>query len=161
MRRLWKRTELGTGHSAGWNDGAREKCRPDRPTVLLESDDRAEAVMLWQALGDQGYRMEWCPGPDRGRTRRCSLTASGRCDAADQADVVVSHLDFTCKAARDTVSALAQRPEGAPVLVSAPTYIRARYPEVGEGTTVIPDHLTSHRVVRAVQSAISNPSPGS
>lgn len=159
MRLRWKSTELGTDYARDWRAGFVETNATNRPTVLVETEDGAEAVALWRALGRQGYHMQWCPGPDAEANRRCSLVNSGSCPLVDRADVVLSHLDFTCAEARATLAALQNDTTTAPVVISAPTYVRARYPEIDRGATVIPDHLTGQRVTRAMAEALGS-APG-
>lgn len=153
----WKSTELGTDYARDWRGGFVQDHATNRPTVLVETEDGVEALALWRALGQNGFRMQWCPGPDRDANRRCSLVNSGSCPLVEHADVVLSHLDFTCEAPRETLAALRKnKKSAAPVLVAAPSFVRARYPEVTGGSTLIPDYLTSHRVVSAVKEALTS-----
>lgn len=159
MRLPWKSKKLGTDFARDWRGEFAENVAAKGPTVLLETADGEEAVGLWRALGREGLRMQWCPGPDREADRRCTLVASGQCALLEQADVVVSHLDFTCSAARDTLAALRENqrenPSGAHVVVAAPNFARARFPEITDGVTLVPDYLTGYRVVTAVNQACS------
>lgn len=161
MRLPWKSTELGADYAGDWKGGFVQDHASNRPTVLVETEDGAEAVALWRALGRHGYRMQWCPGPDRDSNRRCSMVTSGQCPLVSRADVVLSHLDFTCEASRETLAALQDSPSAPPVLVSAPSFVQARYPEVRRDVTVIPDNLTGHRAVSAVDDALGSARPSS
>lgn len=157
MRLSWKSTDLGSDYARDWRGGSVQNIATNRPKVLVETEDGAEAIALWRGLGRSGYRMQWCPGPDEEANRRCSLVSGEGCALVEGADVVISHLDFTCDAARETLAALQQSQSTGKVLAAAPDVVRARHPEIEQGVTMLPDQLTSDGVVSAVQNALAPP----
>ena len=78
----------------------------ERPSVLFESHDGAEAHAAWKLLERHGYRTMWCPGPMGGFSPRCTLTATGSCPLVDQADAVVSALDLRDARCKEVAHAL-------------------------------------------------------
>lgn len=148
-------TTLGADYAHAWRATVTHDEPTDRPTVLLEAEDETVAATLWRDFGSHGYQMQWCPGPGGLSNRQCPLASGGTCALADRADVVISHLDFTRQDARDTLAALATTHPDTPVLVAAPNFVRARFPEITHGFTALPDQLLSARVLAAADTALA------
>lgn len=165
MRWMRRTRALGYDHAAGWADRSEVGAPVDRPTVVVETEDGAEAVALWHALGREGYHVEWCPGPGGAPKQKCPLATTGRCDLVDGADVVLSDLGFSDDKSRQVAAMLAEKYPGTPVLVAAPAPAlarvagTARVPEPSARHSVLAYPLTTSGVIGAVRQAVRRRRP--
>lgn len=110
-----------------------EPWRWNRPRVLVEHGDESAGLAIASALRHAGYAVAVCAGPHE--QGQCPLTGTEGCAVAQEADVVVSCLDF-------------ERPEGQEVLDA----LRARCPDV---PLVLPSPAAAPgEIVAAVKDAV-------
>jgi hypothetical protein len=90
MRWLHRRQKkLGTDEAQDWSREPRDE-GGERPRVLLEVSEPAEAWSYWRLLGRHGYDVSWCPGPTASSS--CVLVEEGHCPLIEEADFVVTAL---------------------------------------------------------------------
>jgi hypothetical protein len=114
-----RRPHLGRDFAGKWADH-------DRPRILLESPDGAEAYAVWKLLHRRGYGFSWCPGP-RDDAEECALARTGQCPLVDTADAVVSTLDLSTSCCRAVAMELDRVAVGIPVVVVQPGVQAAKW----------------------------------
>ncbi len=139
---------------AGHGPGALSGTALERPRVLLEMPDAAEALACTQLLASEGYDVMWCPGP-QGRPRRpCPLVGGGHCSLLDVAHVVVSALDHDDPLSQGIRGVLGNRSSRVPVVVARPRPLPGREDRRGPGDPCADMPLTGTALVAAVGRAI-------
>jgi len=152
MLKDWFRRPLGDDFAGDWPDQALGA--DDRPMVLFECADGAEAHAAWQLLRRNGYRMTWCPGPQGGFfSPQCALSAAGHCPLVEEADAVVSALDLRDPGCEEVVRALHAQARETPVVVVAPKRSAARWAEEVPDCEVVAGPLSSKVLIRALSVA--------
>lgn len=153
------RRRLGKDFAHDWEDESEE-----RPRVLFESPDGAEAHAAWVVLRRHGYRTMWCPGPRA--DAECPLSTTGRCRLVEEADAVVSALnlhDPRCAAVARGLDTVA---EDRPVIVVAPKASTAHWAEELPACRVVAGPLSAKVLVRSLDVAgvtpplVGVPEPG-
>ena len=114
-----KRQRLGRDFAGKWADH-------DRPRILFESPDGAEADAVWKLLHRRGYGFTWCPGP-RDDAEECALARTGQCPLVDTADAVVSTLDLGASCCRAVAKELDRVAVDIPVVVVQPGLHAAKW----------------------------------
>jgi hypothetical protein len=104
------------GRPRSWQPG-RWPERTTRPRVLLEDPDGAILATGELFLQRQGFDVAACLGPQRMGHRRCQLTTGGRCQLAQDADVVYSSLSWSDPNSREVLVALRAEYPRTPVVV--------------------------------------------
>ncbi len=145
------RMKMGRDHAAGWRSSA--KADVARPVVLIESEDPAEAQVLWRHLELEGYDAVWCSGPEEGGPGRCLLVTAGHCPLMDEADVVLATWPSTA-AHRQVLGAEQQRYPGTPVIVTASPRVPAESQGPFDGHQVLCRHASVETVLGAVNDAL-------
>ena len=132
---------------------------PDRPRVLIEEPDIAEAFGCWCLLADNGYEVSWCPGPVGPPTRVCPLVATGHCGLVQHADVVVSSLGLHREASRMVVAALRRRHPETPLVVQAPqqSLVVQQAPRFEESWGAVPMPVSCRTLLDSVALALAGP----
>lgn len=148
---------LGRDHAGRWARRGDAAARHDRPQVLVEEPDAAEAFAYWRLLEDNGYRASWCPGPEAPPGRPCPLVRGGRCRLVEQADVVVSSLGLHHESARRVIQALQRVHPEKPVIVEGPRPVLERYAGMLEGRRVVRMPVTGCAVLASVRDALERP----
>jgi len=126
----------------------------NRSTVLLEVPDGAEAVAYWRLLTENGYEVEWCPGPERVPSRRCPLVTSGQCELLERADVVVSALGLNEKSCRRVVEARDRLYPEKPVVTQASRSDFVRWESLVEGDQPLPTPVDGKALLQSVEDAL-------
>ena len=151
------RRPLGEDFAAGWD--AEPGQRDDRPRVLFESPDGAEAHAAWKLLARHGYRTAWCPGPGGGFSPRCSLTATGSCPLVDGADAVVSALDLSDGRCQEVARALNAVAPDTTVVVVAKKRSVAQWSAQLPACRVVAGPLSSKVLVESLTSGDPEEAP--
>ena len=153
-----RRKMLGRDHAGRWTRrGDAVGARGERPQVLVEEPDAAEAFAYWRLLEDNGYRASWCPGPETAPGRRCPLVFGGRCRLVEQADVVVSSLGLHNESARRVFEALRRVHPEKPVVVEGPRPVLERYAGMLDGQRLVRMPVTGRAVLASVRDALGPP----
>lgn len=83
-----RQRKLGIDEAANWPRQSEDG--EERPRVLLEVKDPAEAWSYWRLLGGHGYDVSLCSGPTA--THACALVVDQHCPLLEEADFVVTAL---------------------------------------------------------------------
>jgi hypothetical protein len=147
-----RRKLLGRDFARDWTHRGESTEPVARGTrVLLEQPDGAEAVAYWHLLTDNGFAMEWCPGPLGGLGVRCPLLSSGHCELLESADVVVSALGIEYKPSRQILEAEKNTYPDTPVIVQASRHEFARWANELEGIQILQAPVTAPALLSAVR----------
>ncbi|HXW34480.1 MAG TPA: response regulator [Acidimicrobiales bacterium] len=149
-------TKLGRDFVRSWSKAQSPGFESERSRVLVETPDGAEAYAYWHLLTDNGYNVEWCPGPGGSTHRSCALVASGSCPLVDRADVVVSALGLERRSSREVLEAIRRSRPQTPVVTQAPKPQFERWPEVVGGTEHLRTPVTGPALLRSVADVISD-----
>jgi hypothetical protein len=125
-----------------------------RSRILLEMTDGAEAVAYWRLLKENGYEVEWCPGPEGPPAQRCPLVTSGRCELVERADVVVSALGLDKESCRKVVAARGRLHPETPVVTQASRSDFARWANLVEGDQPLPTPVCERALLRSLEDAL-------
>lgn len=109
------RRPIGEDLAQGWQPASEDG--EDRPRILFESPDGAEAHAVWKLLERHGCRTMWCTGPQDGAA--CVLVAAGSCPLVEEANAVVSSLDLRNQRCQEVARALDAGAASTPVVVMA------------------------------------------
>jgi hypothetical protein len=143
------RRPLGEDFARGWPDGPDD----DRPRVLFESPDGAEAHATWKLLRRHGYHTMWCPGPQGGFSTECTLTATGRCPLVGEADAVVAALDLRDPRCEAVVRGLDAQAAETPVVVVTPRGATVQWAGELPHSQVVAGPLSSKVLIRSLAEA--------
>jgi len=144
------RRRLGKDFARDWDDEARE-----RPRVLFESPDGAEAHAAWTVLRRHGYRTMWCPGPRA--DAECALSTTGRCRLVEDADAVVSALDLSEPSSQAVARELDAVAEDKPVVVVAPRATASQWADELRACRVVAGPLSAKVLIRSLDVAGAPP----
>lgn len=127
------------------------------PRVLIETPDFAKQAALTRILGDQGYSVLACGGPE-GTDDRCALVEHHACDGVAGADVVVHAMRPHDSRNREVLLSILQHYTDTPVVVEAPRpYVEAN-PDDFADCVVVHQPMTSATLVKAVETALATKS---
>jgi hypothetical protein len=124
--------------------------------VLIEEPDGAEAFAYWHLLRDNGYVVEWCPGPKSPLGGRCPLVSCGHCELVERADVVVSSLGIDNAPSRNVLGALRDLHPEIPVIVGASRREFARWAPLFEGNSVLRTPVTAAALLDSVEGVLAH-----
>ncbi|HVC69656.1 MAG TPA: hypothetical protein VNC61_05255 [Acidimicrobiales bacterium] len=127
-----------------------------RSRVLLEVPDGAEALAYWRLLTNNGYDVEWCPGPEGPPALRCPLVTSGHCELIDRADVVVSALGLDQEPCRHVIESRSRLHPETPVVTQASREAFTRWAELVEGDQPLPTPVCGEALLGSVQDALAD-----
>lgn len=142
--RRWPRR---VGSLEGEQQGAR---------VLIEEPDGAEAFAYWSLLMDNGYEVEWCPGPGRPSEGPCPLVASGHCELVEHADVVVSSLGVHYEPCRDVLGAIRRLHPETPVIVETTRGEFTRWGDLFDGSWELRAPVTRQALLGSVHDVLAD-----
>jgi len=155
---MWRRRLLlGRDFARRWTHRDRGAGAANRPRVLIEEPDVAEAFAYWHLLEDHGYAVSWCPGPAGPPPRRCPLVDLGHCDLVGCADVVVSSLPLQLHSSRQVIAALRYLHPATPMIVQAPRQQLEQWsPLLGSGASgVMRMPVTGTTLLESVEQVLS------
>lgn len=124
-----------------------------RPRVLVEHPDAAERAVLEHRLGEAGFSVATCAGPDATQGRACPLAVEGDCPLVSRADVIVHGLPIGHEENREVLRLLRARYSDTPVVVEIPRPEAERYTGTLAGCVVLPFPASGEEIVRAVSEA--------
>lgn len=133
---------------------------PGRHRVLIENSDFGTGYSVGRLLMEEGYAVAVCEGPDCRQARRCPLVATGECDLAAKADVIVHSLDLNRPDHAEVLRALRGRYPAARIVVEIPEPSVARHRELLEGCSVLHSPATRTSLTHAVGTAVATLSRG-
>ena len=128
---------------------------PGGPKVLVENPDQGVGYSVERLLIGQGYDVAVCEGPDSRQARRCPLVATGECDLATNADVIVHSLNLDRRDHAEVLQALRERHPDANIVVEIPEPSIARHQELLEGCSVLRFPATRASLTDAVEAAVA------
>ena len=126
-----------------------------RSRVLIETTDVAKQVALARILGDHGYAVLACGGPE-GTDDRCALVEHETCNGVAGADVVVHAMRPQDPRNREVLRHILELYSDVPVVVEAPKPYVTRHPREFEGCHVIYQPMTSETLIEAVEAALGD-----
>lgn len=126
---------------------------PGGPRVLVENPDLGVGYSFERLLIEQGYGVAVCEGPDCWKARRCPLVATGECDLAANADVIVHSLNPNRPEHAEVLQALRSRYPTAPVVTEIAEPAMAHHRELLRGCSVLRFPATRTSLTRAVHAA--------
>ncbi len=124
---------------------------PAGKRVLIEAGDWAQQESLSRILEKAGYQTACCDGPEDGA--RCGLVAGSGCSGCSDADVVVHTLRHSDPRNREVLLEIRKRFPDLPLIVEVPGPRVERYPDDFAGCIVIPQPMTTSRLLAAVSEA--------
>lgn len=133
---------------------------PGGPRVLVENPDFGIGYSMERLLIERGYDVAVCEGPDCNQARRCPLVATGECDLAANADVIVHSLNLDRPDHAAVLQALRERCPGARIVVEIPTPSIARHQELLEGCSILRFPATRTTLNNAVEVAVASRTHG-
>lgn len=122
--------------------------------VLIEGTEWSTREILGSILREEGYDVIACPGPE-GTGSRCTLVATGDCDAVVDADVIVHTLRHTDARNREVLVSLKRRYPDTPVVVEVPLPRVEQFREDFADCHVVPYPMTAESLLPAVREALS------
>ena len=129
------------------------------PRVLIEAPDFAKQAALTRILGERGYSVLACGGPE-GTDDRCALVEHHQCEGVAGADVVVHSMRPQDPRNREVLRSILEHYGDTPVVVEAPRpYVEAN-PQDFTDCVVIHQPMTSATLVEAVETALATRSAG-
>ena len=153
-----RRKMLGRDHAGRWTRrGDAVGARRERPQVLVEEPDAAEAFGYWRLLEDNGYRASWCPGPETARAvsaRWCLVAGVG-----SSSRPTWSSRRWACSTSPPAAVIEAMRrvhPEK-PVIVEGPRPVLERYAGMLDGQRLVRMPVTGRAVLASVRDALGPP----
>ncbi|MEZ5169291.1 MAG: hypothetical protein R3A49_00920 [Acidimicrobiia bacterium] len=132
-----------------WRDSDR-----DRPRVLIEHHGVAESEVVARILGEAGYVVATCEGPDASHGTACTMSKTGDCSLVDEADLVYHGLRVSDEVNREVLASIRRRYPDTPVIVEAAGPTLERYAEELEGFTTVAFPATSAGILRAVEAEL-------
>jgi len=129
---------------------------PRGKRVLIEEPDGAEAFAYWRLLTDDGYSVEWCPGPEGPTGGRCPLVSSGHCDLLEHADAVVSSLGIDHEESRKILEAMRRLHPETPVVVQASQREFGRWSHLFDGDRALRTPVTGQALLETVEEAVAD-----
>ena len=152
-----RRKPLGRDFARRWprRDESPEG-EPRGARVLIEEPDGAEAFAYWSLLTDNGYEVEWCPGPGRPSEGPCPLVFSRHCELVERADVVVSSLGIDHEPCRDVLGAIRRLHPETPVIVQATQREFTRWGDLFEGNWTLRAPVTGRALLDSVQGVLAD-----
>jgi ribosome-associated translation inhibitor RaiA len=133
---------------------------PGGPRVLVENPDFGIGYSAQQVLMDEGYDVAVCEGPDRAQARHCALVATGECDLAANADVVVHSLDLDRSDHAEVLRELRRRFPDTPIVVEVRTSSIVRHQELLNGCSILRFPATRATLTKAVEAAVASRTHG-
>ena len=124
--------------------------------MLIEEPDGAQAFAYWQLLTDNGYSVDWCPGPQDPLGGKCPLVSCGRCELVERADVVVSSLGIDDGPSRKVLEALSDVHPETPVIVEASRREFTRWATLVEKNSVLRAPVTAPVLLDSVEDALAH-----
>lgn len=124
-----------------------------RPHVLVEATEWANREVLVKHLHEAGYAVVGCAGPE-GTDGRCALVATGECESARSADVIVQSLRHTDPRNREVLETLRRHYPETPIVVEVPTPRVEQFAEDFDGCHVVPYPATLSQLTHAVERAL-------
>jgi hypothetical protein len=126
-----------------------------RPRVLIEYPDFGVGHCMASILQRNGFATAVCGGPDHLNRRRCPLVHSGRCEAAEDADVIVHGLNPDRPEHEAVLQALRSRCSNVPTIVEVPGPSVERHRTLLSGCTLMGFPATGETLLDAVRNATS------
>ena len=149
-----RRTSLGYDYAHNWSVDHPSVRASERPRVLVEASDGAEAFARVRLFERNGYDAAWCPGPPEAIGARCPLVAGEECPLTDWADVVVTSLGIEHPAGREVLEALRRAHPETPVIVETSRSAMVHWPQLIDGHRVLAAPTTAAQLLGAVQEQI-------
>ncbi len=158
---MWSRQKmLGQDVARRWARRAKgAEVVPGGARVLVEESDGAEAFAYWRLLTDNGYDVQWCPGPGGQPGSRCALVACGHCELVERADVVVSSLGIDNEPSRDVLASIRRVYPETPVIVQASKRELSRWASLFDGNRILRTPVTGRALLDSVRDALAHRSP--
>jgi hypothetical protein len=128
---------------------------PGGPRVLIENPDFGIGYSAQRVLIEQGYDVAVCEGPDHRQGRRCALVATGECDLAANADVIVHSLDLDHPDHAGVLRGLREGFPTARIVVEVPQASIEDHAEVLEGCSLVSFPATRASLTDAVRAALA------
>ena len=152
-----RRKPLGRDFARRWpRTGVSLEGAPRGARVLIEEPDGAEAFAYWSLLTDNGYEVEWCPGPGRPSHGQCPLVSSGHCELIEHADVVVSSIGIDHEPCRDVLGAIRRLHPETPVIVEATQREFTRWGDLFDGNWALRTPVTGDALLGSVRDVLAN-----
>ena len=126
------------------------------PRVLVEATEWAARETIAAILRDKGYTVIGCPGP-QGPDDPCPLVATGECNAAKEADVIVHTLRHSDERNREVLLALQRHYPDIPLVVEVPSPTVERFAEDFRDCNVVTFPMTSAALLAGVRTALAAP----
>lgn len=122
---------------------------PERPVrVLIEHENPRVAARQASQLHVRGFAVRVCPGPAGLEDGECPLAASGDCEMASTADVIVNELPL---GRFPVFAAQRRRLPDRPVLLGLTDEERARFPALAVVAPTIPRTLDGDALAAAIR----------
>jgi hypothetical protein len=150
------RRSLGQDFARSWVHTATTDVAPRETRVLIEEADGAEAFAYWHLLTDEGYSVQWCPGPDGPTGGRCALVSTGHCPLVEEADVVVSALGIDRESSRNVLGAIRRQHPETPVVIQASRREFSRWENLFDGESVLRIPVTGRALLDSVEGAVAH-----
>lgn len=124
------------------------------PRVLIEDHDGAYSWARARELRRAGFEVAVCDGPDPQNAVDCTLLRDGRCDLADQADVILCNVRSR-HGGFELLAALQDHAGDAPILRECDYQERERDAALLDGVTVVPFPATRTELVGIIDSVLA------
>ena len=127
-----------------------------RHRLVIEDASPAYRLADFDAFTDAGFDVAWCSGPDHDA---CPLVATGQCELAGAADVVLFGLDLDEADARAVLRAHDDMARDRPVVLEVPRQRMGAHEELTDGKRVLPFPASVRSQVFVVTDALSASRP--
>jgi hypothetical protein len=116
--------------------------------ILVEHENPRVLAARVRDLEAAGFLVDTCPGPSAWPDKRCPLITDGRCEQAEQADVILAALPM------DAIKVyIALRTHyDVPVVLSLSDAERSRFPVLDQIGPVVPRQLAGAELAAAVDA---------
>ena len=125
-----------------------------RTRVLLECAPEHSPAIVESILGDAGYDVMVCEGPEEHRA--CPLVTGGACPAVGAVDVVVNMLGDGSPRQRAVLDAVLDAGPPRPPVVAM---VQDRSPAASPGLVTVGRRVGKEDLVGAIEAAIGSPRP--